>query len=329
MVSGVAAAGVGAAPAVPVGAPLAPDPQPSLFHPFANPDLASVSLASASAPFGCAAYPSGFASAASGSTPGPSGFANVPGSSSAVPPPSGASAGPSAPSLSAFAYPPDDLFAPGFADPEAPGPAVTDPEAPLPPSVHDSVRTEAWRMYQYLADLFPQAAGSSQAPAPPLTLFGDFFASPSSPHQPVYLEWFERVHSALSEADSRVTGLLASGHPEASLLPPHSAQYSVGGDNDLGSAAPANPSLLVMFECPLHLGLTIRGAALLEASSCALSASLLHAMWLLSGLLGFVRLQGFSPSDTSLFNTLVTSLSKCLAHQFSISASNTAFVGLK
>ena len=88
-----------------------------------------------------------------------------------------------------------------------------------------------------------------------------------------------------------------------------------------------------MFERPLrpslHLGLTVCKAALLESFSRALSESQSHAMWLLSGLLGFVRLQGFSPSDAPLFNTLVSSLSKCLAHQASISASHTAFVGLK
>ena len=116
--------------------------------------------------------------------------------------------------------------------------------------------------------------------------------------------------------------LLASGRPESSLLPPRNAQYSVGGEASLGSAAPVNPSLLAMFERPLrpflHLGLSIREAALLEASSRALSESLSHAMWLLSGFLGFVRLQGFSLSDALLFNTLVTSLSKCLAHHASI-----------
>ena len=88
-----------------------------------------------------------------------------------------------------------------------------------------------------------------------------------------------------------------------------------------------------MFERPLrpslHLGLAVREAALLESSSRALSEALSHAMWLLSGLLGFVRLQGFSPLDAPLFNTLVSSLSKCLAHQASISASHTAFVSLK
>ena len=172
-----------------------------------------------------------------------------------------------------------------------------------------------------------------QAPPPPRALFEEFFAAPSSPHQPVFLTRFEIVRSTLSEAYSRIASLLTSGRPESSLLPPRNAQYSVGGEASLGSAASFNPSLLAMFKRSLrpslHLGLTVREAALLEASSRALSESLSHAMWLLSGLLGFVRLQGFSPSDTPLFNTLVTSLSKCLAHQASTSTSHTAFVGLK
>ena len=203
----------------------------------------------------------------------------------------------------------------------------------MPPPLSDSIRAEVRRTYQYLVDIFTQSAGLLQSPPPPRALFKEFFAPPPSPHQPVYLAWFERARSALSEADSRLASLLASGRPESSLLPPRNAQYSIGDEALLGSSVPVNPSLLAMFERPLrlslHLGLTIREAALLEASSRSLSESLSHAMWLLSGLLGFVRLQGFSPSDSPLFNTLVTSLSKCLAHQASISASHTAFVGLK
>ena len=52
-------------------------------------------------------------------------------------------------------------------------------------------------------------------------------------------------------------------------------------------------------------------------------------MWVLSGLLGFVRLQNFVPADSLLFNTLVTSLSKSLAHQATLCASHTAFLVLK
>ena len=53
-VSGSTAAGVGAAPAVPVRTPLAPDPPLPLFRLFAVPEPASVSLASASAPLSLA-----------------------------------------------------------------------------------------------------------------------------------------------------------------------------------------------------------------------------------------------------------------------------------
>ena len=59
------------------------------------------------------------------------------------------------------------------------------------------------------------------------------------------------------------------------------------------------------------------------------SEALSHSLCLLSGLMAFVRLQGFAPANAELFNTLVTSLSKCLAHQASLSASQTAFIGLK
>ena len=242
------------------------------------------------------------------------------------------SAAPSAPPLSVFVYPPNDPFAPGFVDPETSGSAAPDPEAPVPLLLSDSTRAEVRRMYQYLVDLFPQAVGSEQAPPPPRALFEEFFAAPSSPHQPVFLAWFGGVRSTLSEADSRIASLLASGRRESSLLHPRNTQYSVGGEASLGSAVPINPSLLAMFERPLRpslqLGLTVREAALLEASSRALSESLSHAMWLLSGLMGFVRLQGFSPSDAPLFNTLVTSLSRCLARQANISASHTAVIGL-
>ena len=87
--------------------------------------------------------------------------------------------------------------------------------------------------------------------------------------------------------------------------------------------------LSVPFVLLFSLVSTLHEAALMESSSRFHSEALSHSLWLLSALLTFVCLQGFSPADASLFNTLVTSLSKCLAHQSSISASFTAFLGLK
>ena len=202
VLSGLSAPALGSSPVISAVPQLPPGPQPSLFQPFTLSDPPLLSSVSALAPLGSAslgftAGPSGFASAASGSAFGHTGFAPQPGPSSAFPPFSGDSATPSAPPLSEFAYPPDDPFAPGFADPEASSSA-----APVPLPLSDSARTEVRRMYQYLVDLFPQAAGSSQAPPPPRSLFEEFFATLSSPHRPVFLTWFERVRSTLAEADS-------------------------------------------------------------------------------------------------------------------------------
>ena len=80
-----------------------------------------------------------------------------------------------------------------------------------------------------------------------------------------------------------------------------------------GQAVPVNPSLLSLYEKQIkpsyHVGLSVREAAALEFSLCCHAEALSHSMWVLSGLLGFVWLQNFAPSDVSLFNTLVTSLS--------------------
>ena len=131
---------------------------------------------------------------------------------------------------------------------------------------------------------------------------------------------------ALADADTQ----LASGRPDFSYLPSRSSLYAVRGEVAQGSAVPVNSSLLALFERPLRpnlqLGLTIREAAALEASFRANSESLSHSMWLLSGLLAFVRLQGFTHADSSLFHT---SLSKSLDHQAAVSASHTVFIGLK
>ena len=242
---------------------------------------------------------------------------------------SSAAPGPSfAPPCPDPSVPVDAAFDPDFADPSTLG-----PEPPLAPPVPDSVRAEIWRMYSYVVDLFPQAAGSPAAPLPPWALFEDFFVASPFIHLPVFLDWFACVHTSLSEADARLASLLASGHPDSSLLPQRMSQYAVHGDFAASAAVPVNPSLLAMFEHSLRpslqLGISLREAALMESSSRFHSEARSHSLWLLSALLAFVRLQGFSPADASLFNTLVTSLSKCLAHQTSISASFTAFLGLK
>ena len=92
-------------------------------------------------------------------------------------------------------------------------------------------------------------------------------------------------------------------------------------------------SLLAHFERPLRpnllVGLSVRDAMVLEALFRGLSETLSYALWVLSGLLGFIRLQGFSSSDPALFNQLVMVLSKSLAHQASVTVSQISYICAK
>ena len=208
---------------------------------------------------------------------------------------------------------------------------VPDPLDPsAPPLALESARSEYRRMIDYICRLFPQAVGVPPSAPPPCALFESFFAPATLATPSLQLNWFDCVRACLMEADSRVASILSSRRPERVVLPQRLASYAVKGDWALGRAVPINESLLSHFERPLRmnlqLGITVCDAMALEASCRAQSEALSYAMWVLSGLLGFVHLQDFTPADPALFNQLVTALSKSLPHQAQVSASHTAFL---
>ena len=227
----------------------------------------------------------------------------------------------------AFGASPDDI-----PDEDSPDAVPGVPDAALPAVVLDSFRSEFRRMLSFIIDLFPQAVGSPSVASSLRVLFEEFFAPASVPPQPLFLNWFERVRAALVDADARMASFLAAGRSDFAFLPPRAPGYAVHGVFAHGKA-PVNPSLLSLFERnlkpSLQLGMSICEAAAMEASFRSQSEALSHSMWVLSGLLAFVCLQNFTPDDAVLFNTLVTSLSKSLAHQASLSALHTAFIALK
>ena len=286
-------------------------------------------------------YPSASTSSVSGSSMVLGLGVCVPPSSGVPPPPLGSSAAHAyAAPASAWppAYPPN-LYAPSAplasSDPLAddddrfPG-KVHDPLDPsAPPLSLDSERSEYRRMIDYICGLFPQVAGVPPSAPPPRALFKSLFA-PAAPATPsLQLNWFDRAHTSL-EADSRVAAILSSGRPERLVLPQRLGSYVVRGDCALGRAVPVIESLLSHFEHPLRptlqMGVTVRDAMALEASCRVQSEALSYSMWVLSGLLGFVHLQDFTPADPALFRHLVTALSKSLAHQAQVTASHTAFL---
>ena len=115
-------------------------------------------------------------------------------------------------------------------------PRVLDPGlAAVPESVHSEFR----RMMSFIVDLFPQAVGSPSVSSPPRALFEDFFSS-STP-SPIFLNWFERIWSALSEADSCLASFVASARGGFLFLLSRSPVYAVHGDFALGGCGSGSP----------------------------------------------------------------------------------------
>ena len=199
-----------------------------------------------------------------------------------------------------------------------------DPSAP--PLSLDSFRSEYRRMVEYISGLFPQAAGVPPVDPPPRALFESFSASATLSQQSL----FQLVRTALMDTDARISSWLASGRLDRGFIPPRHNSYAVRCPHASGKAVPVNESLLAHFDKTLRpsllVGLSIRDAMALEASFRAQLETLSYSIWVLSGLLGFVRLQGFTPAVPALFNQLVTALSNSLAHQAHVSASHTAYM---
>ena len=174
---------------------------PSLFRPFAS-------------------SPSVFAGPSAPSAPLVSSSSGVPFSASSF--------HPSAPS-----FDPAASFGFGASEDSPPEamPRVIDPGFVAVP---EAVRSEFRRMMSFIVDLFPQAAGYPSVPPPPWALFKDFFSSSTPSSSPIFLNWFEKVRSALSEADSLLASFVASGRGDFLLLPSRSPVYAVHRDFALG-----------------------------------------------------------------------------------------------
>ena len=197
-----------------------------------------------------------------------------------------------------------------------------------PPPQHSK---EYKRIVHFIHSLFPQCIGDQVPPEKPLALFEHFFAVPKESSSPVLkLIWFGRVHKALEDAYSKLLAHVGSKRSDSSLIPPHSDFYSVYQNPSEGKALPLDKSLESQFDklpTPARLvGVNLRESEILEATFRSQSETLSHSMWVLSALLGYIKLQGFAPADPTLFDQMVTSISKGLAHQAKISAACTSFI---
>ena len=89
--------------------------------------------------------------------------------------------------------------------------------------------------------------------------------------------------------------------------------YNLSDGTSSKAELPVNPSLepflLRSLSASRMVGINWKEACKLESAFRGQSEAMSHTMWVLSGLLGYIRSEGFVPQDRALFDQMVSSIS--------------------
>ena len=194
--------------------------------------------------------------------------------------------------------------------------------------------SEYRRMMEFITSMYPQALGDSGQAAKQRSLFETIFSQPPPTTSPTpSFVWFERLLSLFNESDDRLASQVKAGKASTRLLPGRKNIYSVSGNPSSGRSVPLNESLEVLLDrspsLTRMLGMNIREGMKVESALRNHLEALSHTMWVLSGFVGFLKRDGYNPSDQTLFDAMTFSLSAGLLDQAHISSSLLNFICLK
>ena len=199
-----------------------------------------------------------------------------------------------------------------------------------PPEVPPSNVREYRRMLEYIIALFPEAKGEQAPVRVTKSLFEGFFNPQESPQTPFpSLSMFERVRQSLNDADERLVKNASSSRGAKNLIPRRRRIYTVTSSSSSSEAPELNESLsahIGVLKPSRSVGISYAEATALETCLRNQSETLSHSMWVLSGLLAYVRNEGFVPKDPALFSQLISSLSMGLAQLSNSSAGSASFL---
>ena len=201
---------------------------------------------------------------------------------------------------------------------------------------HPPRASEYRRMLDHIISLFPQAQGTDSAVRFARSEFESVFPNSTIP-DPIpplpKLSVYQRVATALSDADERLHKNVHGKKMDKSLLPRRKPIYAPSGLPAEGRAVPVNEAFESLLSSAIKeyrdASISIGECLQLESTFRSHLEVISHCMWTLTGLLGLIKQEGYLPNDRSLFDQMVSSLSIGLAHQANMAAAGTSFMVLK
>ena len=145
---------------------------------------------------------------------------------------------------------------------------------------------------------------------------------------------YPRVSDILGEVDELAAALARRSKPLSAILPKKVRRYAVTDSQHISVAQPINPDFARL--CGNKVvsnkrwgSVTFAEMQRLESVSQSSPEVCSFSLWMMSGLLSQLKHDGFNPSDPTLFNTAISSVSAALSSQARSAAAVSTFMPSK
>ena len=188
------------------------------------------------------------------------------------------------------------------------------------------------RLVNFIYDQYPESRPLASPPLAPHCEFEAFYAvsDPQETSRPRF-RLYPRVGEILNKTQERAAKLAKQSKALSTILPQKRRLFDVADEPEFATPLSLNPnfSRLTGNKTVSKKRMCSVSFFELERMEGCLKASLesnSHALWLISSLLSQVKQDGFAPSDPTLFNTTISSISCALTNQIEMAAAMSEFI---
>ena len=145
---------------------------------------------------------------------------------------------------------------------------------------------------------------------------------------------YTRVSDILGEVDERAAALARRSKPLSAVLPKKVRRYAVADSQHFSVAKPVSPDFARLYGNKVMSNkrrgsVTFAEMQRWESVSQSSLEECSFLLWMMSGLLSQLKRDGFNPSDPTLFNTTISSVSAALSSQTRSATSVSTFMRSK
>ena len=159
--------------------------------------------------------------------------------------------------------------------------------------------------------------------------FEAWFGQPEATTSRQRFRMYPRVAEVLEEVAARSEALARRAKPLSRVIPARSRSYALADDAVFASSQPVNSSFTQLAGSRRWGSITFTEMERLERLFQNQLEVTSSSLWLMSGILAMLKRDSFQPSDPTLFNSALSSVSAALSRQARTAAAGSGFIRAK